>query len=119
MCLNVDSTVSTFCANVDIVNQCRVSLRWIFSLYPSINCMTSITFLIQEILFIFLTYTSKLTALRRTNNARVPWVFEIIALNTSDATSIQSRFYVCYLMYQKLLSVWSFKYKGTVVVRIM
>ena len=53
MCLNVDSTVSTFCANVDIVNQCRVSLRWPFSLYPSINCMTSITFPIQEIQFIF------------------------------------------------------------------
>ena len=32
MCPNVDSTVSTFCANVDIVNQRRVSLRWPFSL---------------------------------------------------------------------------------------
>ena len=45
--------------------------------------------------------------------------FEIIALNTSDATRIQSRVYVCYLTYQKLFSIWSFKYKTTVVVRIM
>ena len=28
--------------------------------------------------------------LRRPNNARVPWVFEIVALNTSDATRIKS-----------------------------
>ena len=67
----------------------------------------------------FLNVYFQVDRLRRPNNARVPWVFEIIALNTSDATRIQSRFYVCYLTYQKLLSVWSFKYKATVVVRIM
>ena len=57
--------------------------------------------------------------LRRPNNARVSWVLEIIALNTSDATRIQSRVYVCYLTYQQLLSVWFFPYKTTVVIRIM
>ena len=47
MCPNVDSTVSTFCANVDLVDhidstlyQRRVSVRWPFSLYQSINYLS-------------------------------------------------------------------------------
>ena len=38
----------------------------------------------------FLNVYFQVDRLRRPNNARVPWVFEIIALNTSDATRIQS-----------------------------